>query len=250
MNVQTRCTASAVRTLQCSSYNTANGQAISISGQVSPARELTPLDVCLRAILSPRHMRYDTNWTNAAQTPRYLLPFSAQLVHLTLFRRRSCHLTLFRSWSNLVDIFAGKHRAIMQATRVHSNYARCSKLAGRVNCTRRTVKVFAFQHETGVSIPLDYYKCLGITRAASKDAVRKAYDRVVRSPPEVGYSEDVLFSRALILKDAADCLLDLDSRKAYENLAHQSGQAVSVAPDNVPGMPAKQSCMYIVNLQG
>ncbi len=70
---------------------------------------------------------------------------------------------------------------------------------------RKPVGVVAFQASGDtVALPIDYFKCFGVPRAASRDAVRKAYERLLASPPDVGYSQDALFSRAVLLKNASD----------------------------------------------
>lgn len=46
-----------------------------------------------------------------------------------------------------------------------------------------------------VQVPVDYYRLLQVPRASSRDSVRKAYDALMKQPPHVAYSADVLFSR-------------------------------------------------------
>jgi hypothetical protein len=66
---------------------------------------------------------------------------------------------------------------------------------------------------TTVLLPLDYYACLRLPRASGSRAVREALDCALNHPPPVGYSADTLSVRAVLLRSAADCLLDLRTRK-------------------------------------
>jgi hypothetical protein len=88
-----------------------------------------------------------------------------------------------------------------------------------------------------ITVPLNFYSLLHVNRASSREAVKRAYERAVAAPPDVGYSQDVLFSRAVLLKSAAECLGDLDTRRAYDAAAAPGGGAptVEVSPDNLPG---------------
>jgi DnaJ-class molecular chaperone len=66
-----------------------------------------------------------------------------------------------------------------------------------------------------ITLPLDAYKLLQVNRASSRDLVRRSYDRIVKAPLP-GYSEDALFSRAVLLKSACDVLSDPDARRSYD----------------------------------
>jgi hypothetical protein len=64
------------------------------------------------------------------------------------------------------------------------------------------------------NFPLSYYEILGVPKAAGREAVRKAYEDLVKpSIKQATYSADTLFSRACLLKAAAECLLDLELRR-------------------------------------
>jgi hypothetical protein len=80
---------------------------------------------------------------------------------------------------------------------------------------------------------------LGLSRstaAASRDAVRRSYERALGSPPDVGFSHDVLFSRAVLLRDAAECLSQLETRRAYDAAGSSSGgHVLDVSMINLPG---------------
>lgn len=87
-----------------------------------------------------------------------------------------------------------------------------------------------------ITLPLNFYAALHVNRASSREAVKRAYERVVAAPPDVGYSQDALFSRAVLLKSAAETLADLESRRAYDAAAGASGaHTVAVSRDNLPG---------------
>ena len=51
----------------------------------------------------------------------------------------------------------------------------------------------------------------------SREAVRESYERLSRAPSQVAYSADTLFSRAVLLRSAAECLADLQMRRSYDN---------------------------------
>lgn len=87
-----------------------------------------------------------------------------------------------------------------------------------------------------ITLPLSFYDLLRVNRASSREAVKRAYEKAVAAPPDVGYSEDTLFSRAVLLKSAAECLGDLDARRAYDAAAAAGGEhALGVSRDNLPG---------------
>lgn len=69
-------------------------------------------------------------------------------------------------------------------------------------------------------------------------AVRKAYQELVMphaTQQPSSYSTETLFSRAVILKAAADCLLDLELRRAYDERIKQQGPELRVLIDDMPG---------------
>lgn len=93
----------------------------------------------------------------------------------------------------------------------------------------------AIDRKHAVSVPLDYYACLGVNKASSPQAVRRAYQKRLSSPPDVGYSEDSLFSRAVLLRSAAETLSQMNSRRAYDGLGNSgAGYAVNVSVQNLP----------------
>jgi hypothetical protein len=69
-------------------------------------------------------------------------------------------------------------------------------------------------------------------------AVRKAYEQLVLKPAvkHDSYGADSLFSRAVILKSAAECLLDLNLRRSYDEKASQRGHTeLRISNEDVPG---------------
>lgn len=103
--------------------------------------------------------------------------------------------------------------------------------------TRSPLYVAAFKEspDNAITFPLDYYRVLTVNRASSPEVVRVAYERQLRSPPDVGYTQDTLFSRAVLLRDAAECLQNYNSRRMYDSMALSStGYAVDVSPHYLP----------------
>lgn len=88
-----------------------------------------------------------------------------------------------------------------------------------------------------ITLPLNFYSVLHVNRTSSREAVKRAYEKVINNPPDVGYSHDTLFSRAVLLKSAAECLADLESRRAYDAAAAAGGGAhtLDVTRENLPG---------------
>jgi len=107
-----------------------------------------------------------------------------------------------------------------------------------------------------VPLPLDYYRALGVARGAAREAIRRAYDRAAAAagpapPPSSDFagagasapdgrrpqdyyageasgppclprglfSQDALFARAALLRQALDTLTDPDARREYDGRA-------------------------------
>ncbi|KAF8059215.1 ARC6 [Scenedesmus sp. PABB004] len=86
-----------------------------------------------------------------------------------------------------------------------------------------------------LSLPLDYHRALRVQRGASPAAVRAAYERALATPPDVGYSQDTLFSRAVLLRAAAATLSDAGAARGYEAMASRGGGiTVDVSPAALP----------------
>lgn len=97
------------------------------------------------------------------------------------------------------------------------------------------VTAFRGSPEPVVTFPLNYYKLLAVKRASSPEAVKIACERQLKDPPDVGYSQDTLYSRAVLLRNAAECLQDYQRRKEYDGMATSSkGYAVDVSPEYLP----------------
>ena len=54
-----------------------------------------------------------------------------------------------------------------------------------------------------------------VNRAASKETCFKKYDEIVNSPPTAGYSQEALYSRAVVLKSATEAVIDLTATPSY-----------------------------------
>lgn len=73
-------------------------------------------------------------------------------------------------------------------------------------------------------------------RINSAEILRRNYENAVGSPPGVGYSETSLRSRAMILKLAADCLLESEQRREYDaSIAQGSAPGIEVRLADIPG---------------
>ena len=57
---------------------------------------------------------------------------------------------------------------------------------------------------------------LGVNRAASKESCLKASEQLLAAVPDVGYSAELLLSRALVLETASNVLMDYTARRAYD----------------------------------
>lgn len=62
-------------------------------------------------------------------------------------------------------------------------------------------------------VPLDFYACLGVTRTAGSRAVRSALDKALLQRPAPYYSSDTVALRDLLLRTAADCLVNYEKRR-------------------------------------
>ncbi|KAL0037727.1 hypothetical protein WJX77_009734 [Trebouxia sp. C0004] len=99
---------------------------------------------------------------------------------------------------------------------------------------RQPVNVTAFktQDET-ISISLDGYNLLQVNRAASRETCSKKYDEMVNSPPNSGYSQETLYSRAVVLKCATEAVIELTATPSYRQ---QPGQlSVELLYSDLPG---------------
>ena len=57
---------------------------------------------------------------------------------------------------------------------------------------------------------------LGVNRAASRETCIQASEKLLGSVPDVGYSQDLILSRALALEATTSVLLDYTTRRAYD----------------------------------
>ncbi|GFY95838.1 chaperone DnaJ-domain superfamily protein [Actinidia rufa] len=92
--------------------------------------------------------------------------------------------------------------------------------------------------ERHVSIPIDFYRVLGVEMHFLGDGIRRAYEARVSKPPQYGYSQDVLISRREILQAACETLANPRSRREYnQGLAEDEFDTIltQVPWDKVPG---------------
>ena len=74
---------------------------------------------------------------------------------------------------------------------------------------------------------------LKVNRAASRETCSKKYDEMVNSPPSSGYSQDTLYSRAVVLKSATEAVMDLTATPSYRQ---QPGHlSVDLLYSDLPG---------------
>ncbi|EFJ50614.1 molecular chaperone, partial [Volvox carteri f. nagariensis] len=86
-----------------------------------------------------------------------------------------------------------------------------------------------------VSVAVDYYRLLQVPRVSRPDAIRKAYETLVKQPPATAYSADTLFARAVLLKAAAESLIDPDLRRSYDAKVAAGHSALRVSQQDLPG---------------
>lgn len=74
---------------------------------------------------------------------------------------------------------------------------------------------------------------LQVNRAASRETCSKKYDEMTNSPPDCGYSQEALYSRAVVLKSATEAVMDLTATPSYRQ---QPGRlAVELLYSDLPG---------------
>jgi hypothetical protein len=112
--------------------------------------------------------------------------------------------------------------------RLYGRYCRAPSVARRYTATKafrqqRTgtalPKAPAADSQQGptVLVPLDFYSCLGVTRTAGRETVRAALDRALLKRPEGYYSADTVALRDLLLRNAAECLLNYEKRRGMHH---------------------------------
>ncbi|CAG9465517.1 unnamed protein product [Pedinophyceae sp. YPF-701] len=69
-----------------------------------------------------------------------------------------------------------------------------------------------------ITVPLDYYKLLGVSRASPPPSIQRAVEDVLAAPlePEAPYTLSILEQRSAIIQDAARTLLDPARRSLYD----------------------------------
>eukprot|EP00889_Picochlorum_renovo_P001703 jgi/Picre1/28733/NNA_004133.t1 len=87
---------------------------------------------------------------------------------------------------------------------------------------RGIVKTSAFllggigQKGEPLTIPLNFYELLHVSRGASKDAIYRSYERLISNPPDVGFSEWSLQARKSVLEGAIETLGTPTIRREYD----------------------------------
>eukprot|EP00890_Picochlorum_soloecismus_P004691 jgi/Picsp_1/5222/NSC_02585-R1_protein len=94
------------------------------------------------------------------------------------------------------------------------------KVGGRSGCrsTRfQTRAFFTSSKDEPLSLNLDFYKLLHVSRGAGKDTIYKAYERALGpEAPTSGYSDQALQSRKMILDGALETLGTMTIRREYD----------------------------------
>lgn len=67
-----------------------------------------------------------------------------------------------------------------------------------------------------LTIPLNFYELLHVSRGASKDAIYRSYERLISNPPDVGFSEWSLQARKSVLEGAIETLGTPTIRREYD----------------------------------
>ena len=67
-----------------------------------------------------------------------------------------------------------------------------------------------------LTIPLNFYELLHVSRGASKDAIYRSYERMISNPPDVGFSEWSLQARKSVLEGAIETLGTPTIRREYD----------------------------------
>ena len=72
-----------------------------------------------------------------------------------------------------------------------------------------------------------------VNRAASRETCSKKYDSLVNNPPKVGYTQETLYSRAVVLKSVTEAVMDMTATPSYKQ---QPGHmSVNLMYSNLPG---------------
>lgn len=93
----------------------------------------------------------------------------------------------------------------------------------------------SFSGSEHVSLPVDYYRLLQVDCDSRPDAIRVSYERLIRQPPATSYSNDTMFSRAVLLKAASECLADGELRESYDAKLAAGHKHLRVSQQDLPG---------------
>jgi hypothetical protein len=100
--------------------------------------------------------------------------------------------------------------------------------------SRRCLHVVAFRPDSDTTqLPLNNYRALRVGRHANKELIKKAYERQLKNPPDIGYSPQLLEARAALLQRACDTLVDVETRSAYDQ-EQRAGAVTAVPAADVP----------------
>ncbi|KAF5833853.1 hypothetical protein DUNSADRAFT_9690 [Dunaliella salina] len=110
---------------------------------------------------------------------------------------------------------------------------------------RRTACIVAFKDarraeslHSMVTVPrVTNFELLGLERGSSDaQEIKQAYEERVGSQTQAAYSADTLFSRAVLLKSAVECLLDPQRAGIEQKLANSESPGLKVFQSDLPGV--------------
>lgn len=100
---------------------------------------------------------------------------------------------------------------------------------------RSAVQAKADTGDSTVRVSLNLYSALQVNPAASRSTLSSNFNRLQGSPPSSEYSDDMLESRAMILKLAFDNLTDANARHKYDRQVSSGEAQIDIDFADVPG---------------
>ena len=67
-----------------------------------------------------------------------------------------------------------------------------------------------------MDLPIDHFRLLGVSPSAAPEAILRRLETRCDSPPDQGFTHEVLLQRADLLRRSADLLTDPADRAEYE----------------------------------
>lgn len=115
---------------------------------------------------------------------------------------------------------------------------RRSKIPKQITAVRSGTAEAVNPGAQAVVIPLDFYRVLQSSGAASRDSLVRAATKLTKSKADASYSQAALDSRAVVLKAAVQFLSEPTQRRAYDkSLSLGSPQACPPIPHSTTHYP-------------